>query len=173
MKLQLSTPNDPTYPLLNKECERFNFLNPPPNINIFEFSNALVECMQENMGLGLSANQVGFPFQIFTMYSEPPIVVINPKILQVSEETIELEEGCLSFPGELVKVTRPVWIIARFIQPNGKPHMQRFEGMSARVFQHEYDHLMGKTMHDHLSKLKREIYNKKKLKKEKHGASFS
>lgn len=169
MKLQLTTPADSSYSVLHQECEKFNFLKPQGGLNIFEFSDALIECMHANMGLGLSANQVGLPLQIFTMYSEPAIVVINPKILQVSEETIELEEGCLSFPGQLIKVTRPVWIIARFIQPNGKPVTQRFEGMSARVFQHEYDHMMGKTMHDYLSKLKREIYNKKKLKKEKHG----
>jgi peptide deformylase len=103
------------------------------------------------------------------MFTETPVVVVNPKILEVSEETIELEEGCLSFPGDLVKVKRPVWIIARFIQANGKGHTQRFEGMTARVFQHEYDHMMGRTMFDHLSKMKREMFFKKKMKKVKNG----
>ncbi len=158
---------DSNDPVLRQECEKFNFI--VPQVNLEEFANDLIEIMHENMGLGLSANQVGFPLQIFTMYTETPTVFINPKILEYSEETIELEEGCLSHPGDLVKVKRPVWIIARFIQANGKGHTQRFEGISARVFQHEYDHMMGKNMFDHLSKLKREMYNKKKMKKAKNG----
>ena len=158
---------DSNDPVLRQECEKFNFL--APQVNLEEFANDLIQTMHENNGIGLSANQVGVPLQIFTMYTETPVVIINPKILEVSEETIELEEGCLSFPGDLVKVKRPVWIIARFIQANGKGHTQRFEGMTARVFQHEYDHMMGKTMFDHLSKLKREMYFKKKMKKVKNG----
>ena len=158
---------DSNDPVLKQECEKFNFL--APQLDIQQFSNDLIETMHENRGLGLSANQVGVPLQIFTMFTETPVVVINPKILEVSEETIELEEGCLSFPGDLVKVKRPVWIIARFIQVNGKGHTQRFEGMTARVFQHEYDHMMGKNMFDHLSKLKREMHFKKKMKKAKNG----
>jgi peptide deformylase len=158
---------DSNDPVLRQECEKFNFL--APQVDLAEFTKDLVETMHENNGIGLSAIQVGVPLQIFTMYTETPTVFINPKILEVSEETIELEEGCLSFPGDLVKVKRPVWIIARFIQGNGKGHTQRFEGMSARVFQHEYDHMIGKNMFDHLSKLKREMYNKKKMKKAKNG----
>jgi peptide deformylase len=154
---------DSNDPVLKQECEKFNFL--APQVDLQEFSNELIETMHENRGLGLSANQVGVPLQIFTMFTETPVVVINPKILEVSEETIELEEGCLSFPGDLVKVKRPVWIIARFIQANGKGHTQRFEGMTARVFQHEYDHMMGRNMFYHISKLKREMYFKKKMKK--------
>lgn len=156
---------DSNDPVLKQPCEKFNFL--APQVNLEEFANDLINTMHEKGGIGLSANQVGVPLQIFTMYTETPVVIINPKILEVSEETVELEEGCLSFPGDLVKVKRPVWIIARFIQANGKGHTQRFEGMTARVFQHEYDHMTGKTMFDHLSKLKREMYFKKKMRKAK------
>jgi peptide deformylase len=152
-------------PILKQECEKFNFLN--PQLDLPEFMEDLVRTMNDNNGIGISAPQVGVPLQIFAMASDPPTIVINPKILETSKESVELEEGCLSFSGELIKVKRPLWIIARYIQANGKGHTQRFEGMTARVFQHEYDHMMGKTMFDHLSKLKRDMYNKKKMKKAK------
>lgn len=151
-------------PILKQPCEKYNFIN--PQINLPEFADDLIKTMRDNNGIGLSANQVGVPLQIFAMASEPPILVINPKILETSKEMVELEEGCLSFPGDLVKVKRPIWIIARFILANGKGITHRFEGMTARVFQHEYDHIMnGKTMFDHMSKLKREMYMKKKAKR--------
>lgn len=156
---------DSNDPVLRQPCEKFNFLN--PQLDLREFANDLVKTMYEHNGLGLSANQVGVPLQIFTMRTETPLLIVNPKILEVSEETIELEEGCLSFPGELIRVTRPISIVARFIQANGKGHTQKFEGMTARVFQHEMDHMMGKTMFDYLSKLKRDMAAKKKAKQQK------
>lgn len=151
---------DSNDPVLKQPCEKFNFLS--PQVNLIEFADDLVRTMYDSGGIGLSASQVGVPLQIFVMAAEKPILVINPKITQASPELIELEEGCLSYPGHLVKVKRPMWVLARFNLANGRAQSFRFEGMTARVFQHEYDHVVnGKTMFDHMSKLRRDMYNKK------------
>lgn len=153
-------------PILKQPCEKFNFLS--PQRNVIELANELIQAMSDNNGLGISANQIGVPLQMFVMRTNPTVVVINPKIIEYSKETVELEEGCLSYPDEIIKVTRPAWIVARFHGVNGKGETNKFEGMTARVFQHEYDHMLGKTMFDHLSKLKLEMYLKKKRKKNKY-----
>lgn len=152
-------------PILKQPCEKFNFIN--PQRNIVDLANELIQAMNDNNGLGISANQIGIPLQVFVMRTNPTVVVINPKIIEYSEETVDMEEGCLSYPGELVKVRRPLWIVARFHGVDSKGETHKFEGMTARVFQHEYDHMIGKTMFDHLSKLKMEMYLKKKQKRNK------
>jgi peptide deformylase len=155
---------DSNDPILKQTCEKYNFLN--PQVDLRELADDMVRTMYENSGMGLSANQVGIPLQIFVMAAEQPVLVINPKILVESEELVELDEGCLSFPGDWVKIKRPIWIKARYNLAIGQAQTFRFEGMTARVFQHEYDHVVnGKTMFDHLSKLKRDMYFKKKMKR--------
>jgi peptide deformylase len=147
-------------PILHTACEKFDFLN--PQVNIVEFANTLISTMNENFGLGLAANQIGEPLQIFAMRGEQPIIVINPQILEYSTELVELEEGCLSYSGQYPKIKRPIWIKARFNLVNGQKKTFRFEGITARVFQHEFDHVMtGAVMFDKMSKLKREMYFKK------------
>lgn len=143
-----------TDPILHTPCEKYNFLS--PQINIVEFSENLVETMRARNGLGLSANQVGVGLQIFTMETDPTLVVVNPKIVELSEETIVLEEGCISYPKLIVKVKRPLWVKARFNFPNGQAKTHRFEGMTARCFLHEYSHLQGSTMIDDTNKFYRE-----------------
>lgn len=130
---------DHTDPVLHQPCERFSFVN--PQFDIVEFSQALVDKMRASGGMGLAANQVGKPYRIFAMESEPTYVVINPKIIAVSDETVTLEEGCLSYPGLIIKVKRPLWIKVRFNYPNGAAATHRFEGMTARCFLHEFDHI--------------------------------
>lgn len=155
---------DPNDPILKQTCEKYNFLN--PQVDLRELADDMVRTMYEHNGMGLSANQVGVPLQVFVMAAQQPILVINPKIIVESPETVELEEGCLSFPGDWLKLKRPIWIKARYNLPTGPAQTFRFEGMTARVFQHEYDHVVnGKTMFDHISKLKRDMYFKKKMKR--------
>ena len=125
--------------MLHSPCKKWDFLKPA--FDLTEFSQVLVNKMREFNGIGLSANQVGIPYKIFAMYGDPTYVVVNPKLVEVSNEMVTLEEGCLSYPKLLVKVKRPLWINARFNYPNGKAATHRFEGMSARVFLHEYDHI--------------------------------
>lgn len=118
--------------------------------------------MYEKKGIGLAANQVGIPYRIFSMRADPQnFVCFNPKIIQPSDEEIILEEGCLSFPGLIVKVKRPRHIRVRFTTPNGDTRTEMFTGMSARIFQHELDHIDGKLYFNRASRYHREIAMKK------------
>jgi len=113
-------------------------------------------------GLGLAANQVGVPYRVFAMRGSPEnFVCFNPRIVQPSAENIILEEGCLSFPGLLVKVKRPKHIRVRFQTPNGDTRTETFIGMTARIFQHELDHLDGRLYFNRANKYHKEIAMKK------------
>jgi len=140
---------------LNKVCEDFNFKEPP--FDPIEFSHEIMKFMYEKNGLGLAANQVGVPYRIFAMRGAPEnFVCFNPKIVGSSTDQIVLEEGCLSYPGLLVKIKRPSMIRVRFNTPNGEVETRQFIGMSARVFQHEYDHLDGIRFYDRANKFHRD-----------------
>jgi peptide deformylase len=118
--------------------------------------------MYDCNGIGLAANQVGVPYRIFAMRGAPEnFVCFNPRIVQPSAEQISLEEGCLSFPGLVVKVKRPRHVRVRFTTPNGDTRTETFIGMSARIFQHEMDHLEGRLYFNQVSRYHREAALKK------------
>jgi peptide deformylase len=118
--------------------------------------------MYEWNGLGLAANQVGVPYRVFAMRGQPQnFVCFNPRIVLPSSEQIILDEGCLSFPGLVVKVKRPRHIRVRFDTPNGDTRTETFIGMSARVFQHELDHLNGLLYFNKANRYHKEIALKK------------
>jgi len=95
-------------------------------------------------------------------------VCFNPKIIQPSEMEITLEEGCLTFPGLLVKIKRPQHVRVRFTTPNGETMTRQFTGMTARIFQHELDHLDGSLFYNKANRFHRE----KALKKWKSGEQY-
>ena len=112
-------------------CEEFDFSNPP--FDPIDYAQTLVKFVHENNALGVAANQVGNPYRVFAMRGSPEnFVCFNPKIVQESEQQIVLEEGCLTYPGLLVKIKRPEFIRARFSTPNGDTITRQFIGMSAR-----------------------------------------
>ena len=140
---------------LNLPCEEFDFTNPP--FDPVEFSQELIKFVYENNALGIAANQIGVPYRVFAMRGSPEnFVCFNPKITQESEKQIVLEEGCLSYPGLLVKIKRPEFVRVRFTTPNGDTITRQFIGMTARVFQHEYDHLEGNRFYDKANRFHRE-----------------
>lgn len=144
---------DPTH--LLEECKPFDFANPP--FDPIEFAQELVKFMHEHNALGVAANQVGVPYCVFAMRGMPEnFVCFNPRIVDQSEETVVLEEGCLSYPGLLIKIKRPKHIKVRFNAPNGETLTKKFTGMTARVFQHEYEHLEGKRFYDNANRYHRE-----------------
>lgn len=155
--MKLVEQNDP---ILRQPCEEFDFIRPP--FDLVEYSKELVKFMYDNNSYGLSANQVGDPYRIFAMRGHPEnFVCINPRIVDVSNETIVLEEGCLTFPGLIVKVKRPRHIRVRFHTPNGDTKTEKFTGMSARVFQHEMDHLDGILYFNRASRYHRDMAMRK------------
>ena len=138
-----------------EKCEEFDFKDPP--FDPIEYAKNLVKFMYEKNALGIAANQVGAPYRIFAMRGHPEnFVCFNPKIVQPSEKTVVLEEGCLSYSGLLVKIKRPEFVRVRFTTPNGDTITKQFVGMSARVFQHEYEHLDGVRFYDNANKFHRE-----------------
>lgn len=140
---------------LTDNCQEFDFQSPP--FDPLEFAQELVKFMYEKNGLGLAANQVGVPYRIFAMRGAPEnFVCFNPKIVGYSTDKVVLEEGCLSYPGLIVKVKRPSSIRVRFDTPNGDTMTKQFIGMSARVFQHEYDHINGALFYDRANKYHRD-----------------
>jgi peptide deformylase len=150
--MQLVDKNDP---ILTTPCQDVDFQNPP--FDLIEFSKELVKFMIDSRGIGLAANQVGFPIRAFAMRASPEnFVCINPKIVHYGEEKVLLEEGCLTYPGLLVKVKRSNVIRVRFNTPNGDTMTKQFIGMSSRVYQHELDHLNGVKFYDNANLFHRE-----------------
>lgn len=132
---------DHTNPILKEEMPAFDFKN--PIVDPVELYTDLAETMRENEGMGLSANQIGVRTRAFVMRAEEIIGVFNPRVVDVSSETVMLEEGCLSYPNLFVKIKRPKSIKVRFTTPDGETSTKTFTGMTARVFLHELDHLNG------------------------------
>jgi peptide deformylase len=123
-------------------------------------------------GAGIAAIQVGAPERIFLVDAavaggreeDPPIVFINPEIVWSSEETVTSDEGCLSFPGIFVPIKRSIKARVRAMDLDGQMFEIEGEGLCARAFQHERDHLNGRLLVDFVGPLKREMI-KRKMKK--------
>ena len=150
-------------PILKQVMEPFDFSNPP--VNPLDLVTDLAETMLANNGIGLSANQVGLPYRVFVMLGQELIPCFNPRIVDMSQETVILEEGCLSYPDFFVKVKRPRRIKVRYAEPNGNIVTQVFDGMTARVFQHELDHLNGINYQQRANRYHLEQARKKKPRK--------
>ena len=127
-----------------------------------ELSKKMYNSMVKYGGIGLSANQVGLPFRMFVMGGHPQIEdgkvrnVFNPLIVDFSEETILMKEGCLSFPFLFLSITRPKWVNVKYTDENGEIVEEYIHGMSARIFQHENEHMNGYIFTDLVSKMKLE-----------------
>lgn len=124
------------------QLENKDFINGP------ELFALLKARMIEMNGVGLAAPQIGIFTQAF-VFGDPKnedsiIPVFNPSIVSKSKEMVDMEEGCLSFPGLFIKIKRASNIRARFANYNGVVDTANFTGLSARIFLHEYDHLYGK-----------------------------
>lgn len=116
----------------------------------------MFELMYEAKGIGLAANQVDLPFQMFVvnLAAEPgegeELVFINP-VVSRPKGSEEKEEGCLSLPGVYGNVVRPKQVHIEAFDLRGKPISAEIDGMLARVVQHENDHLNGTMFTDRLS----------------------
>jgi peptide deformylase len=158
--MELVKPNDP---ILTTRCMEYQFEDPP--FDPIGFAKDLVKFMRDNDGLGLAANQVGVPYRVFAMRADPNKVCYNPRIVWESEESILLDEGCLTYPGLYVKIKRPRHCKIRYTQPNGDTITETFTGQTARVCFHEVDHLDGVLFYNKASMYHRETALKKWRKK--------
>ena len=129
--------------VLHEECLQFDFANPPYDPK--ELAQALHDKMVSQDGLGLSANQVGIPYRVFVMRTgDEPFAIFNPKVVDVSDKEIPMKEGCLSYPLLFLSVKRPDSVRIRFQNEEGETRTEKFIGMTARIAQHEFDHMLGK-----------------------------
>ena len=117
----------------------------------------MLETMYAAPGRGLAAPQVGVMRRLFVMDTAwkdgapDPIVLLNPEIVSVSEETETRGEGCLSIPGVLAEVTRPAEVTMRWTGLDGVAHEETLTGFAAACAQHELDHLDGIVTFDRVS----------------------
>tara|TARA_B100001029_G_C14813169_1_gene313485 strand:+ start:45 stop:584 length:540 start_codon:yes stop_codon:yes gene_type:complete len=129
--------------------------------------NMLVKMYQLN-GVGLAGIQVGDDRRLLVADAgSGPAKMVNPEILELSEEKVTYTEGCLSIPGLRVPVERSEHIKLRYLTPHGEIIEGVLSGLHSVVIQHEIDHLDGKTLLDKVSGLKRSMYLKKLKKKKK------
>ncbi len=134
--------------------------------------NTLITNMYETMykaeGVGLAAPQIGLPIRLLVIdllaYIEDnpelggfKVTMINPTILERSEEEVSAEEGCLSIPGIHENVLRAEHIKIKYQDADFKEYIEEFEGFKARVIQHEYDHLEGHLFTDRVSPIRRQL----------------
>jgi peptide deformylase len=157
--LSLVNENDP---ILTRVCDPFDFADPP--FDPIEFAHELVKFMRDNDGLGLAGPQVGVPYRVFSMRADPNKVFYNPRLVWQSEETIVLEEGCLSFPNLICKVKRSRHVKVRYEQPNAETMTETFTGMAARCILHEVDHLNGVLFYNLANRYHRELALKQRKK---------
>jgi peptide deformylase len=116
---------------------------------------SMAALMNDALGIGLAAPQIGVSQQllVYRVGPEAPLVaLVNPEIEWSSDEAEPAEEGCLSIPGILVDVERPVFVRVRAQDENGDERVVEASGLEARVIQHEVDHLNGVLILDRTTK---------------------
>lgn len=129
------------HPALRQKCQEVK--NPADPV-IGQLILDMVKTLRANKGLGLAAPQVGQNLCLCVIELDNEIfVLINPEIKKFYGKDVEMEEGCLSFPGKFLPIIRPEKVKVKFLGTNGKKQVIRAKGLLARVFQHEIDHLNG------------------------------
>jgi peptide deformylase len=126
-----------------------------------ELVEDLFETMRAAKGVGLAANQIGIPRRVAVVdvgdEDPPPLVLINPVIVERAAEIDTAEEGCLSIPDIFGDVTRPARVTVEALDLESRPFRVEAHGYKARAIQHEIDHLDGILFLDHLSAVKRNL----------------
>jgi len=163
-------------PVLRKVCEDISA--DYPNLN------SIIENMWETMynsnGVGLAGPQVNIPVRIFVMDSEQIFrdqdedekgiypddpgykgVFINAHIVELDGDDWSYNEGCLSIPRIRGDIMRPETVTLKYVDENFKEHIKTFNGLTARIILHEYDHIDGKLFIDHLKPLKKTLLKRK------------
>ncbi|MHB0978559.1 MAG: peptide deformylase [Thermoleophilia bacterium] len=118
----------------------------------------MFEIMHREQGIGLAAPQIGIQKRVMVWMhpeTEERYVLLNPRIVERSEETLTAEEGCLSIPGHAMEVERAERVVVEGLDPSGRSITVEASGLMARVLQHEIDHLEGRLILDRTSKEER------------------
>jgi peptide deformylase len=141
--------------------------------NLKELVENMFETMRKADGIGLAAPQIGLSIRLIVidavsivkdypkLADRHTVVLINPEILEVSGELMNIEEGCLSLPKIHEKVPRHQRIKIRYFDEYFVEQIEEMEGFFARIVQHEYDHIEGKVFTDRISPLRKQLIKSK------------
>ena len=132
----------------------------------------MFETMHNADGVGLAAPQIGLAIRLLVIdlaaladdnpeMAKFKVVMINPTMLEMSEEELLGSEGCQSIPGISEEVPRSQWIKIQYYDEDFNLHIEEFEDFKARVIQHEYDHLEGKVFTDRVAPIKKMVLKRK------------
>lgn len=155
-------------PVLRKVAQEIDQNYP----DLEEFIKNMWETMYVSDGVGLAAPQVGKSVRLFVIDASPfeedepslkdfKKTFINAKIVETVEEEVIANEGCLSIPLLREDVSRPIKIRLQYQDENFNDHDEWFEGMSARIIQHEYDHTEGILFTDKVAPIKKRLIKSK------------
>ena len=148
----------PADQLIKGFASKFNF----EDVDASMLTNIMLDRMTEMGGVALSAPQVGLNICMFVMgIDQARIEVFNPTIVSYSKDEALMNESSLSFPGMLVVVKRPTTVTVKYYNKKGELQQNEFQGLTARIFQHAFDHLQGTSIKEKVSKLKWELATKR------------
>ena len=150
------------HPVLKKPGKEID----PSYPGLADFINNMFETMYQSEGVGLAAQQVNHAIRLFVIDASPfgdkfpevkdfKRVFINARIYKYEGDEVLFNEGCLSFPGIREDIFRKPVIYMKYLDEHFQLHDERFEGIVARVMQHEYDHTDGIVFIDRMSTLKK------------------
>ncbi|BDD05059.1 peptide deformylase [Aureibacter tunicatorum] len=156
------------HPVLKKVAEEID----KESIDIKQFVEDMFETMYNAHGVGLAAPQIGKSIRVFVVDGSPMAdedpkledfkkVFINPIIVSEEGEKWDFEEGCLSIPDVREAVSRHSTLTINYLDENWVEHEETFDGLRARIIQHEYDHIEGVLFIDYLSAFKKRLIKKK------------
>ena len=166
------------HPVLKRKAEVINKDYP----KLLELIDNMFETMYNANGVGIAAPQIGLSIRLFIVDTNPfsedetlsdeersqlksfKKIFINPKILDQNGDEWSFEEGCLSIPNIRESVCRQESIKIQYFDENFTQHIESYDGLLARVIQHEYDHIEGILFTDKLSSFKKQLLKKKLLK---------
>ena len=137
--------------------------------DLLRLADAMVQVMHAQRGIGLAAPQVGVSKRLIVVLQmtdsedggAPPLVLVNPRVVESGGDVWVFEEGCLSIPGVNATVRRPTLVEVEYEDLQGNTQRVRNEKMLARILQHEIDHLDGRLFIDYLSTAQKSIIRPK------------
>lgn len=152
-----------THPILHERCNPIRFNEGAGQMDPEELRDILFANMEYWNGYGLSANQIGLPYRAFSMlHEDKPMMIINPRIVEYSNEMVYDLEGCLTYPGLYVKIKRPKSVHVIYYDIDGSQYQAYFADLSGRIFLHEMDHMMGNIFYDEASRFHLQEARKKR-----------
>jgi peptide deformylase len=150
-------------PRLMTRCEEWDFDNPPV-VASFLIAD-MIETMAKSGGIGLAANQVGMSCRVIAMHVQETgeyITLFNPVVIEQSDLQYIAMEGCLSFPGVFLDISRPRTVTVKFTDHLQREYTRTFKDIDAKCVLHEIEHLDGKTFKQHVSELRYSLAMKKR-----------